>query len=305
MKEQTKKKLAYSIDLLRRSQDMALKFNPDIGFSLAFSGGKDSQVLYHVAKEAGVKFEPFFSPTSVDPPELISFIKRNYPDVRFFKLETSIYKSAMSSRHFTMPSRTMRWCCEEFKERHGAGTCTLIGIRREESARRSKRNEVESSNRKFSESFDQFSEHQEKMVTCVGGRDKILISPILYWTEEDVWDYLDSNGYPHCELYDEGRHRIGCILCPMSSVKEKLRDMERYPHVTKKWISVIETLLAGKMGEKEYFKGMTAEQVFKYWVSGLSIREFREKYIEPRLFSSEEIGEDKMDKLIKKAYETR
>lgn len=68
MKQATKRKVEYSIDLLRQSEELALRFNPEMGFSLAFSGGKDSQALYHVAKMAGVRFRAFFSPTSVDPP---------------------------------------------------------------------------------------------------------------------------------------------------------------------------------------------------------------------------------------------
>ena len=30
------------------------------------------------------------------------------------------------------------------------------------------------------------------MVTCVGGKDKILVSPIIYWTEQDVWEFLNA-----------------------------------------------------------------------------------------------------------------
>lgn len=305
MREQTKKKLEYSINLMQRAEPMALRYDPDNGFCLAFSGGKDSQALYHIAKMAGVKFHAYFAPTSVDPPELIMFIRRNYPDVEFMTLKESIYKAAVSMRHQTMPTRIMRWCCEEFKEVYGAGTVTLIGIRREESVKRSKRNEVEVSSRKFSENFDQFSEHEEKMITCVGGNDKILVSPMLDWTEEDVWDFLNSQGIEHCELYDLGYKRIGCILCPMGNLKQKMRDMRRYPHAIRKWMEVVDTCKNAYWSERKDFQGLTTRELFKYWISGLSIREFREKYISPRLFSEEEIGKDEIDKLIDHAYEAR
>lgn len=36
-------KIDYSVDLLRRSEEMALRLDPENGFHLAFSGGKDSQ----------------------------------------------------------------------------------------------------------------------------------------------------------------------------------------------------------------------------------------------------------------------
>ena len=58
-------KIDYSINLLRRAEPMALRMS-DKGYFLAFSGGKDSQCLYHIAKEAGVKFEAHYQLTPLD-----------------------------------------------------------------------------------------------------------------------------------------------------------------------------------------------------------------------------------------------
>lgn len=46
-------KIRYSIELLKNSEKMALEMDPENGFYLAFSGGKDSQVLYHLAVMGG------------------------------------------------------------------------------------------------------------------------------------------------------------------------------------------------------------------------------------------------------------
>jgi 3'-phosphoadenosine 5'-phosphosulfate sulfotransferase (PAPS reductase)/FAD synthetase len=43
-------------------------FEPPEGYFVAFSGGKDSQCVYHLCKMAGVKFDAHYSVTSVDPP---------------------------------------------------------------------------------------------------------------------------------------------------------------------------------------------------------------------------------------------
>ena len=110
----------------------------------------------------------------------------------------------MAKKTGVLPTMRIRWCCSKFKEMSGAGKVTLIGIRKAESSRRSKREEIEISNHKFSENFDQWSEHKEKMVTCVKGKDKILVSPIIYWTEREVWAFLNGNNIEHCELYDRG-----------------------------------------------------------------------------------------------------
>ena len=100
-------KINYSIDLLRKSEKMALKMDPENGFYLAFSGGKDSQALYHIAQMAGVKFKAHMNLTSVDPPEVIRFVKKNYPDVELIKPKMSIYDMALK-KHM-LPPRIMRW----------------------------------------------------------------------------------------------------------------------------------------------------------------------------------------------------
>lgn len=262
-------KIEYSIALLRKCEQMALNMDPENGFYLAFSGGKDSQVLYHIAKMAGVKFKAHMDLTSVDPPEVIRFVKRNYPDVELIKPKMSIYDMALK-KHL-VPTRTIRWCCAEYKEMSGAGKVTLIGIRHAESQRRSKRNELETSDRKFSGSFDQFSEHKEKMVTCVGGKDKILVSPIISWTDKDVWDFLNGNNIEHCPLYDEGYKRIGCILCPMANYKQKVKDMKRFPHVRHKWIQTIQKLIDAGYINNNF---SDAEFGFSWWISGKSFDKF-------------------------------
>lgn len=241
---------------------MALDYDPENGFYLAFSGGKDSQVLYHLAKMAGVKFKAHMNLTSVDPPDVIRFVKRNYPDVELIKPKMSIYDMALK-KHL-LPTRRLRWCCAKYKEMSGAGKVTLIGIRKAESVRRSKREEIEVSNHKFSGNFDQFSEHKEQMVTCVGGKDKILVSPIIHWTDRDVWDFLNGNKIEHCSLYDEGYKRIGCILCPMSNYKDKRKDCQRFPHVKRKWIQTIQKLIDAGYINHNF---TDAEFGFNWWIS--------------------------------------
>ena len=270
-------KLEHSVTLLRKAEGLAKTYDNDDGFFLAFSGGKDSQALYHVTKMAGVLFKGHFSPTSVDPPDLIRFIKNEYPSVEWGHLDFSIYQRAVERR--ILPTMRVRWCCADFKETAGAGKVTLIGIRAEESARRAKRHEVEVSNKKFSGSLDEFEDwskaeierktkrkskrkinedefsvKSDSEVHCINGKDSILISPIFDWTEKDIWYFLDKIiGAPHCKLYDEGYTRIGCILCPMSSQKSKQRDIERFPHVKRNWIKAIKEIRRGGGVFKEEF----------------------------------------------------
>ena len=48
-------KIKYSIQLLKKTEEMALRIDPENGFYLAFSGGKDSIVCKELLNMAGVK----------------------------------------------------------------------------------------------------------------------------------------------------------------------------------------------------------------------------------------------------------
>lgn len=255
-----RKLIQSSVELLRKSESLMLKYDPENGAWCGFSGGKDSQALYHIVQLSGVKFKAFFSPTSVDPPQVIRFIREKYPEVEFTRLKESIYTAF--KRLKVLPSMRVRWCCALFKEKGGENKVTLTGVRKAESVKRSKRKEVEVSNHKFSgnlEEFeeysekrikriaknlnqDQFSEVKESEIRCINGKDKIIINPIIDWTDKDVWEFLnDVMEVPHCELYDPpyNQTRIGCIGCPMATSKNQRKQLDMWPHVREKWIKAI------------------------------------------------------------------
>ena len=252
-----RRKMEHTRDVVLKALPLALKYD-EKGFFVGFSGGKDSQALYHMMRLCDVPMHVYFSPTSVDPPEVIRFIRKYYPEVEFVKIHENIYD--VFKRMKVLPTIKIRWCCAHFKERGGEGKVVCTGVRKAESVRRSKRNEIEVSGRKFSGHMDEFEDWQEKRirrkmknlnqdqfsdvkeseVRCINGKDKILLNPIIDWTEGDVWEFLNKVvEVPHCELYDQGWTRIGCICCPMASLKSTIRDEQRWPHVKEKWIRAI------------------------------------------------------------------
>ena len=271
-------KLRYSVILLQKAERLAAQYDPPNGYYLAFSGGKDSQALYHVARLAGVKFRAHMSLTSIDPPEVIRFVRQQYPDVELIKPCDSIFNIAV--RRQILPTMRVRWCCAEYKENAGAGRVTLIGIRHGESSRRARRNEVEISSHKFSGTLAELDIYREarakkeakphrgrkskaeqitivnasgeRTLGCINGKESLLISPIIHWSEDDVWQFLRAVGASHCSLYDEGWHRIGCICCPMSSVKQKREEEKRWPHVKRGWIKAIRAIRAGGVFANTY-----------------------------------------------------
>ena len=115
-------------------------FEPKEGYYLAFSGGKDSQCIYHLAEAAGVKFSAHYRVTSVDPPELVRFIKTQYPDV---KLDVPKREDGTPATMWNLiptrqmpPTRIVRYCCQILKETGGQGLVTMTGVRWAESANR-------------------------------------------------------------------------------------------------------------------------------------------------------------------------
>ncbi len=189
--------------LEERSMAILLSHEPPEGYWLAFSGGKDSIVLHALAVKSGVKFDAHYSNTTCDPPDLIYFMRANYPKLVWEHPKKSIW-DMIPERGF--PMRQARWCCAEYKERGGSGRFVLTGIRAKESNKRAKRQMVE---------------------TCYIDSTKIYVHPIIAWSEDEVWEYIRENDLPYCKLYDQGWKRIGCVICPFN--RGITRDLERYP----------------------------------------------------------------------------
>lgn len=96
---------------------------------------------------------------------------------------------------------------------------------------------------------------------------KMLLNPIVDWTDEEVWEFLnDIVKVPHCCLYDEGNTRIGCIGCPMSSVKKQTRALTRYPKYYDMYIKAFDRMLQKKEREGKNCDWKNAEDVMRWWL---------------------------------------
>jgi phosphoadenosine phosphosulfate reductase len=199
---------------LSEKVDMAIdnlrEWCPEQGYYLCFSGGKDSIVLKQLAVESGVKFDAHYNVTTIDPPELIRYIRQRHPEVVWERPETPMF--AMIPRR-GLPTRMARWCCEVYKEHGGNGRFRLLGVRAAESPRRKK---------------------QWKMVSVQGKTKGKALSPILYWSDVDVWDFIRDRKLPYCSLYDEGFKRLGCVGCPAAPSRQAA-EFKRWPRYEKLW----------------------------------------------------------------------
>lgn len=210
------RKIDFAIKLLR-------SIPQDGPIELSYSGGKDSDVILELAKMSGIPFEAIYKNTTIDPPGTIAHCRENgvkvvQPKMTFLQL---IEKRGM-------PSRFARFCCDELKE-YKIHDRAIQGIRRSESRKRSERYKEP----EFCRSYP----HKEKV--------RIYL-PILEWSDEDVERFIEDRGIKCHPLYYDGagnfhvEKRLGCIGCPLASIKRRREDYMHYPLMLKAHIKATE-----------------------------------------------------------------
>lgn len=87
MTEQLKHKVDAAIKLLQTYQAAM----PDKQIEIAYSGGKDSDVILELAKMAGINYRAIYKNTTIDPPGTIAHVKAMgveimQPKMTFFQM---------------------------------------------------------------------------------------------------------------------------------------------------------------------------------------------------------------------------
>lgn len=275
---------------VKRSIERFKTFEPPEGYFLAFSGGKDSVVIKRLAQMAGVKFDAHYNVTSVDPPELVRFVKDKHPDVVF---DYPRYDNGKQKTMWSLiehkkwpPLRIMRYCCEHLKENGGEGRIAVTGVRWQESVNRSKNqgivtllgkraeNEVLIDSGVFSATkrggvvLLNDNTDARKMVDQCYQKRRTVLNPIIDWSEDDVWEFIRGEKCEYCGLYDEGYSRLGCIGCPMASRHGREREFLRWPTYKRAYIRAFDKMLkarteAGLATKLEFSNGL---DVFNWWM---------------------------------------
>jgi phosphoadenosine phosphosulfate reductase len=245
-------KIVLSDDLFGQNKErMALdrlrEFEPPEGYYLAYSGGKDSTVILDLARRAGVKFDAHYHSTTVDPPELVRFVRRQ-EHVSFERSPRGMFGLIVEKG---LPTRQFRWCCDVFKERGGRGRRVITGIRAAESQKRKRRRMVE---------------------ICQRHKSTVFLHPIVDWTTRDVWIYIRGRGLAYCSLYDEGWNRLGCVLCPAAYYKTRLREAERWPRIAHAYRLACRRLWKRWQteGNKNTRRWSDGDAMFDWWMSDRS-----------------------------------
>ena len=132
------------------------------------------------------------------------------------------------------------------------------------------------------------TDNRRLLETCIL-KGKHILNPIIDWSENDVWEYLNSRKLPHCCLYDEGFSRIGCIGCPMSGTKGMLFEFERYPKYKKIYLHAFDRMLKNRANNgKPFTNWHCADDVMQWWIYGNSKEVIDENQL--TLFGDDEFG---------------
>lgn len=246
-------------------------FEPSEGYYLAFSGGKDSIVCYHLLKMAEVKFDGHYNVTGLDHPELIYTMKKHYSDIKFEyprdKDGNVVTMWKLIEKKMLPPTMIVRYCCSELKEKGGENRFVITGVRWAESTRRkNSRGVIENfhKNKKYKFMTNDNDTGRMMMENCIK-KGKLILNPIVDWEDYDVWNFIKDNNFPYPDLYDKGWHRLGCIGCPMSGNQDK--ELTIYPKIKKLYFKAFEKMLIERKRRGVEKDWETPQQVYDWWIS--------------------------------------
>ncbi len=239
------------------------------GYTVMVSGGKDSSIITDLAIKSGVKCKFEVSWTGIEYPETVYFLRREKE--RIEKMGYSFEFIIPRDKHgkqITMwkliekkgfPTRLARFCCEKLKEVAGQNAYCILGIRWAESSRRKNTRYIhEISGKKMMTNND--NEATRRLSENCMKKNKLMLNPIIDWSDSDVWEYINENKLPYNPLYDCGKKRIGCIGCPMSTNNKK--ELEEYPRY-----ATLYKRAAQRFIENHRVKKIDIETLYNWWLN--------------------------------------
>ena len=206
MRPELQKKIDGAIRLLKAFD------NPDNPVEIAYSGGKDSDVILQLAKEAGINYRAIYKNTTIDPPGTIAHVMAMGVEIR--RPEKTFLQLVEEKG---LPGGSRRFCCDYLKE-YKILDKAVVGIRKDESQKRKERYQEPSACRIYGK-----NDHVEQVL------------PILDWTNEDVAEFIADRGIKCAPRYYDAQGkfhpecRLGCIGCSLKSRRLRQKDFKQYP----------------------------------------------------------------------------
>lgn len=209
--------------------------------SVAFSGGKDSQVVLDLCKRSGIQFKAYFN-HSFESYTTLQFIRKYYPyviwrrDYKFGFIE-NIWKCHNS----LLPTTEVAYCCKDYKHNPKyIDNASITGVRKAESVKRKARKVFEAKNNTIiKQNKTLFEEYFTETCTGTGTSGIIQLKPIVDWSDENVWDYIKKYNLPINPEYKQSK-RVGCMVCPKANFNYNFRILMQHPKLIDAFIKARE-----------------------------------------------------------------
>ena len=256
--ERTKRRIAEWVD-----------YYGEDGVYISFSGGKDSTVLLHLVRSLYPEVEAVFCNTGLEYPEIVKFVK-DIPNVRILKPELT-FKQVIEQKGYPVISKsvanTVRLARKNIEE--GKDTLRVRQIKglevgskfnkgkweflldapfkisdeccNEMKKKPFKKYEKETGRVPFIGTLAAESQQREAVYLKTGcnsfNSNKPKSTPLGFWTEQDILQYIFENNLTICSVYGDiveesdmlgnksyratGEQRTGCMFCMFGCHLEK------------------------------------------------------------------------------------
>lgn len=266
-----------AIERLHAASEMSLRYYGQ-PLVITDSGGKDSSVCKELALRSGIPFEIQHNHTTADAPETVRFVRqeaKRFEDLGIkYTINMPTYKGKRTSmwslipNYMYPPTRKVRYCCRDLKEKGGAGRFICTGVRWGESkSRKEKRGIYE---KLGSNEIILNNDNDEKRMLFENCRLKAkrIVNPIVDWADSDVWDFLKSDTAPPVNpLYAEGWCRVGCIGCPLAKKKGRQAEFARWPRYKQLYINAFDRMMEVRSAtQKNRWIDWNGVDVFNWWM---------------------------------------
>lgn len=267
-----------AIERLRLASDMSLRLfrSPLV---ITYSGGKDSDVLLHLAEASGIPFEVLHSLTTADAPETMRHVYDTFRRLEEKGVKCTVDKHVkpdgsrvtmwnLIPRKLMPPTRVVRYCCAELKEGGEKGRFIATGVRWAESTARKRRGGLEVLTSKPQNKLILSNDNDEdrRLFETCQLKGKRVVNPIVDWQTADIWDYAGAEKISMNPLYCEGFHRVGCVGCPMAS-KTRAMEFARYPRIKAAYIRAFYRMLDKRIAlGKDTHSWRSGVDVFHWWM---------------------------------------
>ena len=266
-----------AIERLKAASDMSLRLF-EKPLVITYSGGKDSDVMLHLAEKSGIPFEVLHSLTTADAPETVRHVYDTFRRLEGKGVKCTVDKHVqpdgsrvtmwnLIQKKLMPPTRLMRYCCDALKEGGGKDRFIATGVRWAESTARKRRGglEVLTSKPQSKLILSNDNDEDRRLFETCQLKGKRVVNPIIDWKDNEVLDYAAIEKIPMNPLYCEGFHRVGCVGCPMAS-KARTMEFTRYPRIKAAYIRAFDRMLEERRKRSLPCQWQSGVDVFHWWM---------------------------------------